>query len=47
MDEDRSSLGHNSSPDGEAQMQARYRKRKERIAQQQALKAPVQKVVVS
>jgi sterol desaturase/sphingolipid hydroxylase (fatty acid hydroxylase superfamily) len=33
---------HDGSPEGEARMQARYRKRKERIAQQQARKAATQ-----
>ena len=38
---------HDGSPEGEARMQARYRKRKERIAQQQARKAAAEKVAVS
>jgi sterol desaturase/sphingolipid hydroxylase (fatty acid hydroxylase superfamily) len=38
---------HDGSPEGEARMQARYRKRKERIAQQQARKAAAQEVAAS
>ena len=34
---------HDGSPEGEARMQARYKRRKEKIAAEQARKAPVEK----